>query len=165
MIEGAVKEAPPSTHSQLNHIDTVQSKNGEPFLPVGKEPTEEKIGGSDHQKMEEGEKGENGGKRGNEGKEGEVNPMEEGGRLGQMVLFRGLSLEPLAQLHDTYIIAQGEEGLYLIDQHAAQERIHYERIRRSWLRRKDERRQILAIPFTYEVAASEVAYVREAEPL
>ncbi|WP_028986635.1 DNA mismatch repair endonuclease MutL [Thermicanus aegyptius] len=165
IFKETVKEASPSMHSQPNHIGTVQSNNGEPFLPDGKEPTEEEIGGYKHQKMEEEEKGENGGKRGNEGKEGEVSPMEESGRLGQMVLFRGLSLEPLAQLHDTYIIAQGEEGLYLIDQHAAQERIHYERIRRSWLMRKDERRQILAIPFTYEVAASEVAYVREAEPL
>mgnify|MGYP002223860630 CR=1 FL=1 len=81
---------------------------------------------------------------------------------GQLTLFRGLSLEPLAQLHDTYIVAQGEDGLYLIDQHAAQERINYEKIRKEMSLSPDAKRQILAIPYTYEVAANEAEYVREA---
>ncbi len=33
---------------------------------------------------------------------------------------------PLTQVHGTYIVAQGEDGFYLIDQHAAHERIYYE---------------------------------------
>lgn len=84
---------------------------------------------------------------------------------GQLTLFRGLSLEPLAQLHDTYIVAQGEDGLYLIDQHAAQERINYEKIRKEMSLSPDAKRQILAIPYTYEVAANEAEYVREAMPM
>lgn len=35
-------------------------------------------------------------------------------------------LEYLAQLHATYLLCQAEDGLYIIDQHAAQERIKYE---------------------------------------
>ena len=35
------------------------------------------------------------------------------------------------QMHGTYLFAQSEEGLYIIDQHAAQERIKYEYYRRK----------------------------------
>jgi DNA mismatch repair protein MutL len=37
-------------------------------------------------------------------------------------------LVPLAQLHDTFIIAQSNDGLALIDQHAAHERILFEKL-------------------------------------
>jgi DNA mismatch repair protein MutL len=36
-------------------------------------------------------------------------------------------LRPVGQVSNTYIIAEGPEGLYLIDQHAAHERVLYER--------------------------------------
>src|SRR5690606_26297762 len=35
-------------------------------------------------------------------------------------------LEVVGQIHGTYIVAQSDDGFYLIDQHAAQERIKYE---------------------------------------
>ncbi|UTH14723.1 DNA mismatch repair endonuclease MutL [Macrococcus equipercicus] len=35
-------------------------------------------------------------------------------------------MEVVGQVHGTYIIAQNDEGMYMIDQHAAQERIKYE---------------------------------------
>lgn len=38
-------------------------------------------------------------------------------------------LYPIGQMHGTYILAQNEKGLYIIDQHAAQERIKYEYFR------------------------------------
>lgn len=38
-------------------------------------------------------------------------------------------LRVLGQLHDTYVVCVTDEGLLLIDQHAADERIHYERLR------------------------------------
>ena len=39
-----------------------------------------------------------------------------------------LELFYIGQLHGTYLLAQNEEGLFLIDQHAAMERIQYEKI-------------------------------------
>lgn len=39
-------------------------------------------------------------------------------------------LEYIGQMHGTYLFAQNEEGLYIIDQHAAQERIKYEYYRK-----------------------------------
>lgn len=50
---------------------------------------------------------------------------------GEPVLHRQFrELVPLGQWHAKYILAQGPEGLYLIDQHAAHERIFFERFRR-----------------------------------
>ncbi len=40
-------------------------------------------------------------------------------------------LQVLAQFHESYILCSNEEGLVIIDQHAAQERYHYEQIQKS----------------------------------
>jgi DNA mismatch repair protein MutL len=41
-------------------------------------------------------------------------------------------LEAIAQVHNTYILAQHPQGLYLIEQHVAHERILYEQLRDRW---------------------------------
>ena len=41
-------------------------------------------------------------------------------------------MRPLAQMHGKYILAESEEGLYIIDQHAAQERVNYEKFRKQF---------------------------------
>ena len=41
------------------------------------------------------------------------------------------SLEYIGQMHGTYLFAQNENGLYILDQHAAQERIKYEYFRKK----------------------------------
>ena len=47
-----------------------------------------------------------------------------------------ITLRAVAQMHQTYIIADdGEGGFYLVDQHAANERIHYEEFQKVLLNR------------------------------
>lgn len=55
----------------------------------------------------------------------------------------------LAQLHQKYILAQGEAGLYILDQHAAMERIRYEHFQ-SQLLHGNQRMQPLLIPVIIE---------------
>ena len=63
-------------------------------------------------------------------------------------------LRVMGQLANTYIIAEGPEGLYLIDQHAAHERILYERILAQWSRAEVEVQGLLQ-PITIELSPSE----------
>ena len=49
-------------------------------------------------------------------------PVEEEKKIATMPHFR-----ILGQLHETYIVMEGENGFYLVDQHAANERVNYER--------------------------------------
>ena len=46
--------------------------------------------------------------------------------------IRNLVLTPLAIIKKTYIVAEGENGMYLIDQHAAHERILYEKVKNNY---------------------------------
>lgn len=59
-------------------------------------------------------------------------------------------LQPLAQLYQSYILAQGPKGLYLIDQHAGHERVIYNRLRLELLRHGLEG-QNLMFPETLEL--------------
>jgi len=59
-------------------------------------------------------------------------------------------LRVLGQLARNYIVAEGPDGLYLIDQHAAHERIQFEKIKEQWESRKIEVQTLLE-PATFEV--------------
>lgn len=65
----------------------------------------------------------------------------------------------IGQLHGTYIVAQNENGLYLIDQHAAHERIHYEYYYDKF-GRPEEASQELLLPVTLEFAPDECIVLR-----
>ncbi|WP_438432918.1 DNA mismatch repair endonuclease MutL [Gorillibacterium sp. sgz500922] len=65
-------------------------------------------------------------------------------------------LEPVGQVHGTYLVAQNEEGMYLIDQHAAHERINYEYYRDKFGRPGEESQELL-LPLTLEFTSAEAA--------
>lgn len=58
-----------------------------------------------------------------------------------------------AQLHETYIIAQTRDGLVIVDQHAAHERIVYEKLKRQ-RQETGVARQMLLIPAVIELDES-----------
>lgn len=59
-------------------------------------------------------------------------------------------LSVIGQFHGNYILAQGDKGLYIIDQHAAQEKYHYEVLRNNIFKPCDM--QTLLIPEIIKVS-------------
>jgi len=68
-----------------------------------------------------------------------------------------------AQFHDTYILAQTATGIVIVDQHAAHERLVYERLKAAREAQGIER-QMLLIPAIVEMAEADVERVIEAAP-
>ncbi|MGE0751324.1 MAG: DNA mismatch repair protein MutL, partial [Variibacter sp.] len=60
-----------------------------------------------------------------------------------------------AQVHDTYIVAQTQDGIVVVDQHAAHERLVYERMKAA-LDTRGVARQILLIPEIVELDEADV---------
>ncbi|MEK8207592.1 DNA mismatch repair endonuclease MutL [Paenibacillus sp. FSL L8-0696] len=69
-------------------------------------------------------------------------------------------LNYIGQHHGTYIIAQNDGGLYLIDQHAAHERINYEYFYEKFGRPEDASQELL-LPITLEFTPSESRQLSE----
>src|SRR5690606_7218104 len=71
-------------------------------------------------------------------------------------------LEVVGQIHGTYIVAQSTDGFYLIDQHAAQERIKYEFFREKVGEVDISERQALLLPLTFHYSRDEALRLKEA---
>ena len=69
-------------------------------------------------------------------------------------------LYPIGQMHGTYIFAQNELGLYMIDQHAAQERIKYEYYREK-VGQIEPQVQELLVPLTFQFPHDEYIQIEE----
>ncbi|MDI9637199.1 DNA mismatch repair endonuclease MutL [Kamptonema cortianum] len=65
-----------------------------------------------------------------------------------------------AQLHETYIVAQTEQGMILVDQHAAHERLVYERLKAE---KGHVRHQPLLIPEVVELTEEELVSLKEVQ--
>ncbi|WP_047985201.1 DNA mismatch repair endonuclease MutL [Ornithinibacillus californiensis] len=68
------------------------------------------------------------------------------------------TMYPIGQLHGTYILAQNENGFYMIDQHAAQERIKYEFFKKKLGQTSNEVQELL-IPMTFEFSRQESIFI------
>jgi DNA mismatch repair protein MutL len=74
-------------------------------------------------------------------------------------------LRPLGQIHDSFIIAAGRDGLWVIDQHVAHERILFEKVLRDRSTGRVEMQQLL-MPMVLQLSASQqIEYARIAGEL
>lgn len=69
-------------------------------------------------------------------------------------------LDYFGQMHGTYLFAQGNGGLYIIDQHAAQERVKYEYYRDK-IGDVDASLQQLLMPYLFEFSGADFIKLQE----
>jgi DNA mismatch repair protein MutL len=109
---------------------------------------------------------------------GEGGPGSEGEGTGQMALFVPVGERPgeaaedaegqvvrpertrLWQLHDTYILAETRDGLLIIDQHSAHERVLFHRLMEAY-GEGGQSAQRLLFPLTVRLTPEELAQVEE----
>src|SRR5579884_2084587 len=74
-------------------------------------------------------------------------------------------LRPLGQIHDSFIVAAGRDGLWIIDQHVAHERILFEKVLKQMADGRVEKQQLL-MPLLLELSpAQQIEYARIAGEL
>ncbi|MGK0392790.1 MAG: DNA mismatch repair protein [Alcanivorax borkumensis] len=66
----------------------------------------------------------------------------------------------VAQLHGIFILAENEQGMVVVDMHAAHERITYERLKQSWAEDK-VRSQPLLVPVSLAVSSREADFAEQ----
>jgi DNA mismatch repair protein MutL len=73
-------------------------------------------------------------------------------------------LKIIGQLFNTYIISEKDKNLYLIDQHAAHEKVLYEQLMKEF-RSKTVHSQLLLSPMTINLTYDELEFVMEKEEM
>jgi len=87
----------------------------------------------------------------------EMPPVNSAAKLVRNAEVKGLAtskIRPIAQLHDSFIIAVDDEGLLLIDQHVAHERILFDKFRRTETSRAIESQNLL-LPETVDLTPAQ----------
>ena len=74
-----------------------------------------------------------------------------------------LELYYIGQLHGTYLLAQNQEGLFIVDQHAAMERVQYEKNYRLLADVNSDNFELL-IPLVLKYSTNELLLLKEALP-
>jgi DNA mismatch repair protein MutL len=93
-------------------------------------------------------------------------PLFDGAALPELQSLESLTdLRPLGQIHDSFIIAAGRDGLWIIDQHVAHERILFEQVLAAREKGHAETQRLL-VPLVIGLsAAQQIEYARIAEEL
>ncbi len=89
-------------------------------------------------------------------------PVREGAPLSTSDQALPASVTFLAQLNRTFLLCESEDALLVIDQHAAAERVTFDRLRRAFTNRAVAM-QTLLVPELVDVEASAVSLVEEAQ--
>lgn len=93
-------------------------------------------------------------------------PVDSGAKLPKSVPVESLSaakIRPIGQLHDSYIIAVDDEGMLLIDQHVAHERILFDKFRRKEVERTVKSQNLL-LPETLDLTPAQAVSFEYIEP-
>jgi DNA mismatch repair protein MutL len=93
-------------------------------------------------------------------------PLFDGATLPDLQSLDSLKdLRPLGQIHDSFIIAAGRDGLWIIDQHVAHERILFEQVLAAREKGHPETQRLL-VPLVIGLsAAQQIEYARIAQEL
>jgi DNA mismatch repair protein MutL len=71
-------------------------------------------------------------------------------------------LGQVLQIHNLYLVTQSENGLMIVDQHAAHERVLYEKFVQEFSSKKNiKNRQELLVPLDLELMANEILFLEE----
>lgn len=81
-------------------------------------------------------------------------------KVDENITIKDLEIYPIGLALGTYIIAQNQEGIFLIDQHAAQERINYEKYLEALIKKEIAKIDLL-IPLTIEFSTSEFLIIKD----
>lgn len=73
-------------------------------------------------------------------------------------------LRYIGQIHGTYLVAESQSGFYLIDQHAAQERVNYEYYRKEIGKVSNDQQKLL-VPIVLDYPNSESILIKEKKPV
>ena len=92
-------------------------------------------------------------------------PLNSAEKLAREVTPETLSanIRPLGQLEESFIIATDDEGLLLIDQHVAHERVLFDKYRALEMERRTESQQLL-VPETFDLTPAQAAVFDDLAP-
>jgi DNA mismatch repair protein MutL len=94
-----------------------------------------------------------------------VPPLDSAEKIARQVTPESLStnIRPLGQLEESFIIATDDEGLLLIDQHVAHERILFDKYRALEAERRTDSQQML-VPETFDLTPAQAAVFDDLVP-
>lgn len=94
-----------------------------------------------------------------------IPPVDSAAKLTSTVTPETLStnIRPLGQLEESFIIATDDEGLLLIDQHVAHERVLFDKYRALEAERRTESQQLL-VPETFDLTPAQAAVFDQLAP-